>query len=104
MKTWRTIAGEELAVHYMLTYEYTDNAADKRTPFRAMHLSLLRDLHEDGLVLMAGAWADPLDGAAIVFNVEQRATVESFVKEDPYVANGIVRSWQIREWSVAIGA
>ena len=52
---------------------------------------------------MAGAFADPVDGAAFVFTVEDRARVEAFVAADPYVANGLVPSWRIREWTVVIG-
>jgi uncharacterized protein YciI len=64
---------------------------------------LLTGLHERGQVLMAGAWTDPLDGAAIIFDVPERGAVEEFVRADPYVANGIVSGWRIREWNVVIG-
>ena len=52
---------------------------------------------------MAGAWADPLDGAAFVFTVEDRAQVEAFVAADPYIASGLVPGWRIREWTVVVG-
>jgi uncharacterized protein len=29
--------------------------------------------------------------------------VEAFVEQDPYVRNGLVTSWRIREWNVAVG-
>ena len=29
--------------------------------------------------------------------------VEAFVEQDPYVRNGLVTSWHIREWNVVVG-
>ena len=28
-----------------------------------------------------------------------RESAEEFAREDPFVLNGVVRSWQIREWN-----
>lgn len=47
--------------------------------------------------------ADPVDGALLVFRVADRAGVEAFAKQDPYVVNGLVVHWQIRPWTVVIG-
>ncbi len=88
---------------HILLYEYVEDVAERREPFRAQHLALLRKLHEEGIVRMAGAFSDPLDGAAIVFNTNDRKVVESFVEQDPYVQNGLVPSWRIRAWNLAIG-
>ena len=85
----------------ILFYEYVPNVAEKRTPYRDGHLGLLRELHEDGRVRMAGAYSDPLDGAAIVF--ADRKAAEEFAERDPYVANGLVTSWRVRDWNVVIG-
>ncbi len=51
---------------------------------------------------MAGAFADPLDGATFVFKAT-REEVETFVANDPYVQNGLVTAHRIREWAVVIG-
>ena len=58
------------------------------------------DIEADQL-LLAGA---PVDGAAIVFRAENRAMIEEFAQNDPYVTNGIVTDWFIREWTVVAGA
>jgi uncharacterized protein YciI len=29
--------------------------------------------------------------------------VEAFTKADPYVQNGLVTGWRIREWNVVVG-
>ena len=47
---------------------------------------------------MGGAFNDPVDGAAVIFTTKEAA--EDFVSNDPYVANGVVTSHGIREWSV----
>jgi len=36
--------------------------------------------------------------------VDDAATVEAFVKGDPYVVGGLVMRWRIRPWTVVIGA
>ncbi|MPZ99252.1 MAG: hypothetical protein GEU80_07910 [Dehalococcoidia bacterium] len=89
--------------HYMLFYDYVEDVVSRRQPHRAEHLTLVRAGLERGELVMAGAWADPVDGAALVFHVDDRAKVEAFVERDPYVQNGLVTAWRIREWSVVVG-
>jgi uncharacterized protein len=64
----------------------------------------VRDYVARGELLLGGAFADPVDGAALVFKVEDRAKVEAFVKGDPYVVNGLVTGWRIRDWTVVVGS
>jgi uncharacterized protein YciI len=52
---------------------------------------------------MAGAFTDPLDGAAFIFRNVTRDEVAEFVAADPYVQNGLVPAHRIREWNVVIG-
>lgn len=90
-------------MYYVLFYNYVTDIAERRGPHRSAHLALAAELHERGELSMAGAWADPLDGAAFIFRVPSRDVVEGFVQADPYVQNGLVTSWHIREWNVVIG-
>jgi uncharacterized protein YciI len=53
--------------------------------------------------LLGGAF-DPADGALLVFDVPAAADVEDFVRRDPYVQNGLVKTWRIRAWTVVVGA
>ena len=89
--------------YWVLVYDYVSNIEEKRAPYRAAHLALADEYLRQGMLVMAGAWADPVDGAAFVFCVTDRDGVEAFVKADPYVANGLVPSWRIREWTVVVG-
>lgn len=89
--------------HYVLFYEYVEGIEEKRAPFRADHLAHAGAARDRGELLLAGAWAAPVDGAAFVFRVDDVARVDTFARADPYVANGLVRSWRVREWTVVIG-
>ena len=57
-----------------------------------------------GQLVMAGAYAEPADGAALVWHAADTGPIERFVASDPYVKNGIVTRWRIRPWTVVIGA
>ena len=89
---------------YVLFYDYIADIGERRPAFRDAHLAALGEHVERGEVVLGGAWADPLDGAAIVFKTADRGVVERFVGSDPYVTNGLVSSWRIREWTVVVGA
>ncbi len=89
---------------YLLIYDVVDAYIERRAPFRAEHLALAQAAHERGEIVMAGAFADPVDGAAFVWNVDDPAVIHRFVESDPYVRNGLVTSWRLREWTVVIGA
>ncbi|WNZ00023.1 YciI-like protein [Sulfurospirillum sp. 'SP'] len=91
-------------MYYILFYNYVDNIIEKRVPFREAHLALATSFVESGELLLGGAFANPADGAILIFKVGNKTQVEAFVKQDPYVQNGLVTSWNIREWSVVVGA
>ena len=90
-------------MYYALLYDYVADVVTRRQPHRQQHLELLRGLHERGELVMAGAWADPVDGAALIFKVDDSSVIERFVESDPYVANGLVSRWRIRKWDIVIG-
>jgi len=51
-------------------------------------------------LLMYGPFANAQEeGSMAVF--ASRESAEEFVREDPFVLNGVIRSWQIREWNEA---
>jgi uncharacterized protein YciI len=90
-------------MYYLLLYSFVEDILERRAPYREEHLQRARDAHERGDLLMAGAFAEPPDGAVLVFRTESAATVEEFVRKDPYVANGLVTDWRIRPLNVAVG-
>lgn len=87
---------------FLLFYDYVPDILERREPHRPAHLQLLRDLLAKGTLHMAGAFAEPVDGALFVFATEDEGDVVSFVERDPYVAAGLVTAWRIRKWTVAV--
>lgn len=90
-------------MHWLLTYDYVPDIAARRAPFREAHLALIRDFHDRGALLMAGAVGDPIEGALLVFTTDDHTVVEGFVAQDPYVREGLVTTWQVRPWTVVVG-
>ena len=89
-------------MHLVLEYTLADDYLERRTALRDEHLALLRDAHERGALLLAGAMPDPYDRALVVWTAP-RDVVEEFVAADPYVTQGLVTGWTIREWNVVVG-
>ena len=92
-----------VAMHWLLTYDYVDDIATRRAPFRDAHLALIREAHEHRALLMAGAVGDPVEGALLVFTVDDPSEVEAFVQRDPYVNEGLVTAWRVQPWNVVVG-
>lgn len=90
--------------HFLLFYDYVPDILEKRGPHRAGHLALAKEAVERGKLMLAGAFADPVDGAAFLWTVDDKAPIEAFVAADPYVAAGLVTSWRIRPWTTVVGA
>jgi len=89
--------------YYALLYELVDDMVNRRVPFREEHLRLARESRERGELVLAGALAEPVDRALLVFHVDDKSKVEAFARKDPYVVNGLAKKWQIRPWNVVVG-
>jgi uncharacterized protein YciI len=76
---------------------------ERRAPLRELHLKLAKEAHERNEIVLAGALADPVDGAVFVFRGESPEAAEAFAKADPYVLNGLVKTWRVRKWTTVIG-
>ena len=87
---------------HLLLYHYVDDVEEARQPFRAAHLAAARASAHRGDLLLGGALAAPVDGGILLFSTGEAA--ESFAEHDPYVVNGIVTEWHVREWSVVAGS
>lgn len=90
-------------MYYLLLYEVVEDYVERRAPLRESHLTLAEAARERGELLMAGAFADPVDGAALLFRVDDADVVERFARSDPYVQQGLVTAWRVRPWSVVVG-
>jgi uncharacterized protein len=90
-------------MHYLLLYDVVDRFVERRAPFRGVHLELARRAHERGELLLAGAFGEPPDGAALVFRGEDDSAAVAFAENDPYVKEGLVTAWRVRPWNVVVG-
>ena len=90
--------------YYILFYEYGPDYMERRGEFRRHHMELASGYVQEGKLLLGGAFANPADGAVLVFYVESREEVEQFVKIDPYVQSGLVTSHRIRDYTVVVGS
>jgi len=88
---------------YILFYKTVENYVEKRAPYRQEHLGYALAAHERGELFMAGALAEPADGAVLVFKGEGPQAAEAFARSDPYVKAGLIVEWQVRPWTVVIG-
>ena len=89
--------------HFLLFYEGAPDYLARRPQFRDAHLAYAWAAAERGDLVVAGALADPVDGAVLVFQGEAAAVAEDFAKADPYVVNGLVKTWRVREWTTVVG-
>jgi len=89
--------------YFLLLYDVVDDYLERRGEFREEHLGMARAAHERGEIVMAGALAEPADGAVLVFRGEDPSVAERFAEDDPYVKNGLVARWRVRPWTVVIG-
>jgi uncharacterized protein YciI len=90
-------------MHYLLFYEVGPDYEERRKPFRTAHLHHGKAAVARGEIVLGGAFAKPVDGAVILFRGESPAPAEAFAKTDPYVVNGVVKRWYVREWTTVIG-
>lgn len=90
-------------MHYLLTYDVASTYLERRGTYRAEHLELLEEAEARGELILAGALADPVDGAVFLFRGSTPDAAEAFAKADPYVVNGLVTRWRVRKWQTVIG-
>lgn len=91
-------------MHYLLIYDVVEGYAERRFPFRAAHLAHARQAVAHGDLVLAGALANPVDGAVLLFRASSPVVAEAFAAGDPYVRNGLVTNWRVREWTTVLGA
>ena len=90
-------------MHYLLLYDVVPDYVQQRTAFRAEHLALARQACANGELVLAGALADPVDGAVFLFQGDSPGAAEQFAAADPFVRNGLVTRWRVRPWTTVVG-
>ena len=90
-------------MHHLLFYDYSSDYLERRSEFRDEHLRLAWEAEARGELVLGGALAEPADGAVLVFQCTSAEVVEQFVAADPYVKNGLVKSYSVRPWVTVVG-
>jgi len=90
--------------HFLLFYDTAPDYLERRPAFRADHLAHAKAAVARGELILGGALADPADRAVLLFRAESASVARAFAAEDPYVRNGLVIAWTVREWTTVVGA
>jgi uncharacterized protein YciI len=90
-------------MHYVLFYDYVPDYLERRGALRDAHLREIKAAIERGELFIGGPFADPADGAMIVFNSDTAEVAKEFAKRDPFVREGLVTKWWVREWTTVVG-
>jgi uncharacterized protein YciI len=88
------------STHHILFYEYVEDMAERRGPYREAHLERIFAERDAGRLVMAGALGDPPHGGALVFRDVTPDHIEGFVAADPYMTAGLITAHRIERWNV----
>ena len=90
--------------HFLLIYTYAPDYLEKRAVVRPAHLELARASVVRGELQLGGAVPqdDPPFGL-LLFKAESAQIAEDFARADPYVSQGVVTAWRVREWITVVG-
>lgn len=91
-------------VYYVVSvvtkYKNFEDAKTKTPELIAAHLARSKELHQQGTLLMSGAFLnnaeEPLSTMAVLTS---RAAAEDYIHGDPFFINGMISKWHIREWA-----
>lgn len=90
-------------MHLLLQYDLVDDYLERRGPLRPEHIALAQRAHDSGDLVMAGALSEPMDHALFVFRDKDPGAAARFAESDPYVKNGLVKTWRVRKWTTVLG-
>jgi uncharacterized protein len=90
-------------MHYLLMYDLADDYMQRRAPLRGLHVAHAKQAIARGELVLGGALANPADHAILLFKGDSPQPAESFAATDPYVVNGLVKQWRVREWTTVVG-
>ena len=89
-----------MSTKYVLFYESAEDLSAKAPLHFPAHSAVGQQFHERGSLVAYGPFGSPQEeGSMAVFTSRQAA--EDFAQADPFVTNGVVRNWYIREWDEA---
>lgn len=78
-------------------YEMAPGALSKVAAHYPAHRARLDEFHARGVIIAAGPFGNPPEGALAIFTTREGA--EQFIQGDPFVTNGLVSKWRLVEWN-----
>lgn len=85
---------------WLVELSFTDDS--ERLAARPAHREKLAALHEQGVVRIAGPFADD-SGACLVFDVADKDDLDQLLRDDPCFSTKGVAIAKIREWRPFLG-
>lgn len=89
--------------HFVLIYDFVPDFRDRRAPYRGAHLAYANASVTRGELQLGGALADEPPNGMLLFKAESPDVAAAFARADPYVLNGVVTQWRVREWITVVG-
>ena len=87
-------------VFVMTAYASFEDALTTARDTVAAHIARSEEWHRQGTLLMAGAFLDhPAEPLSTMAVLTTREAAEAYIQGDPFVLNGMVQKWYIREWA-----
>lgn len=80
----------------LMFYEMEAQGLEKVPSLYPAHCERLKAFMTRGLLLMAGPYGNPPQGALAVFTTDEAA--RDFIQGDPFVLEGVVSRWQLHPW------
>lgn len=69
--------------------------AELRKKYRKEHLAYIEPFSKAGKVVIAGPFTDG-SGSLVIFEADSEEAAQAQARHDPYVAQGIFESWEVR--------
>jgi uncharacterized protein YciI len=89
-------------VHCLLIYEVDAEFVQRRAQSRSEH-SLAWHAADTGDLVLAGALARTHGSSLLLFSGQTPDAATRFAAADPYVRNGLVKSWRVVQWNTVVG-
>jgi uncharacterized protein YciI len=79
-----------------------DKDEARRLERRPSHRERLKDLYDEGVLVMSGPFADD-SGALLILRAESQDALLRILDDDPYTHDDVVTRANIREWAPIFG-
>ncbi len=90
-------------MHYLLFYEVGEDYVTKRAAFREEHLEKAWKASERRELLLGGAFANPVDGAVLLFQGNSPQAAEKFAEAAPAHGYAIWQAESLSRFNFCLG-